>query len=214
MEETALGFSWSDPTPGDRWNFTYDGACVSVGTIGLGQVVARIYRRRSTDDLFASEEFWGVLVRNETSGGQSTSNAGGGLTSREVAEEFVEDHLFGALRDWYRCRTCGCLTGDGWHQLDGLRLRSEQSCHECDFWRRVVAQRAASPGIFAVVKGCVYQVGPEPAPGSERSGLGHGGRRFEIVWRDGRRVVTTNLWHRGQVSPAFRCVFPDDADFA
>lgn len=62
-----------------------------------------------------------------------------------------------------------------------------------------------------IVGHTVYTIEPETdAPGYCK---GFGGRRWDIVFLDGRRVTTTNLWHGSTVPPKWRERWPDTARF-
>jgi len=82
--------------------------------------------------------------------------------------------------------------------------RGEEMCQGCTFWRSV---RDSDP---VVISGQAYTIGPEDAPACLR---GFGGSRYRIRFHDGREVVTTNLWCRGDVPPGWRQELPDNATF-
>ena len=215
-DPAALRFRWEQPVPGDRWNYdsiSLGATCVRVGRIRDGQVIARIFRGKplAEDEMFGRERFSAKLVHREGDGGCSSKYLGD-YSTEDQAMDLAEDFMFGALRDWITCRTCGCLAN--LETRDEHRLRAAGLCFLCDFWHDKVAKVRAGAGLFAVVNGRLYNVGPEGAGGGDSSGRGHGGRRFDIRWRDGRRVVSTNLWSCGDVPPHFRDQLPDDADFA
>lgn len=63
------------------------------------------------------------------------------------------------------------------------------------------------------VDGEHYWIGDENAPKYAGS-RGFGGSRFVIVFHDGRRVVSTNLWTQGVIPPSYRDRLPDNARFA
>ena len=42
---------------------------------------------------------------------------------------------------------------------------------------------------------------------------GFGGRKFTILFHDGRVVETNCLWHQGKISKRFREMLPDNAVF-
>jgi hypothetical protein len=54
---------------------------------------------------------------------------------------------------------------------------------------------------YVVTAGVMYRIGPEPERG-QRFGLGYGGRRWYIVWPDGTKQSTRNLWDWGNTDLA------------
>jgi hypothetical protein len=42
---------------------------------------------------------------------------------------------------------------------------------------------------------------------------GFGGRKFIILFEDGRKVITTNLWSQGEIPKSFREDLPNNAKF-
>lgn len=77
-------------------------------------------------------------------------------------------------------------------------------CFGCAFWG---VHKQNYTGHF-VADGTCYFIGPEE-PSSIR---GFGGRKFRVVFHDGRDpVITTNLWHNGEIPAVWRSEFPDDA---
>jgi hypothetical protein len=92
---------------------------------------------------------------------------------------------------------------------DQVAVKVHRSWHSSeDYWEM---QLAEEPERRVVVDGVHYRLGEEAfGRGSSR---GHGGRRFDIRFRDGREVATTNLWRQGVVPPKFREQLPDNAVF-
>jgi len=43
---------------------------------------------------------------------------------------------------------------------------------------------------------------------------GYGGRKFVIKFKDGRKVVTHNLWHQGTIPDELRNILTDNATFS
>lgn len=78
-------------------------------------------------------------------------------------------------------------------------------CRECDFW--LEQWRDGNSGV-ARIKGAHYRIGVEHS-----NFKAQGGRKFTIEFFDGREVVTTNLWHQGQIPPRFRNLLPNNATF-
>jgi hypothetical protein len=79
-----------------------------------------------------------------------------------------------------------------------------------ELWEQRI--REFDPTRKAIIGAEFYSIGDEAMRGT-RDCRGHGGRKFVIVFTDGRRVVTTNLWYGGTVPPKFRDRLPDSAVF-
>jgi hypothetical protein len=86
-----------------------------------------------------------------------------------------------------------------------------------DFW----TQHSPHPDIWlqpadcasdrrVVVNGEHFTLGDDEPGGRFK---GHGGRRFDIEFFDGRRVTTRDLWHQGVIPPKHRERYPDNARF-
>lgn len=60
------------------------------------------------------------------------------------------------------------------------------------------------------VDGVHYMCGDNDTPYGSR---GFGGHRFNILFHDGRRFVSTNLWCQGDIPEVFRGLMPDNARF-
>ncbi|MFG1709165.1 hypothetical protein ACFLIM_38840 [Nonomuraea sp. M3C6] len=67
---------------------------------------------------------------------------------------------------------------------------------------------AVDPAARVVVDGEHYAI-----CGNTGGFRGHGGRRFDIAFHDGRTATTRNLWHQGTVPPEWRHRYPDNARF-
>lgn len=79
-----------------------------------------------------------------------------------------------------------------------------------DFWGPGGLRDRDDPARRVVIDGQHYLLGEE-RPG--QTGDGFGGARFDIEFRDGRRVTTRNLWHQGAIPPRWRWRYPDNARF-
>lgn len=73
------------------------------------------------------------------------------------------------------------------------------------FWAGLALRRG--DGLSVVADGAHYRIGPEDAQGFR----GFGGAAWIVRFYDGRVVRTTNLWHQGEIPPAWRGLLPDNA---
>jgi len=102
----------------------------------------------------------------------------------------------------YDCVLCGEAYDSSSHY--GMEeAEKAKRCFHCDFW---VQKIQSGKGVR--INGHHYQIGRE---GDAFPGFS--GRRFVILFRDGTRVVTTNLWHQGEIPERFRDTLPDNAEF-
>jgi hypothetical protein len=67
------------------------------------------------------------------------------------------------------------------------------------------------------VEGKCYHVSEEPTNEEKRKtggwGFGHGGFEFLIDCFDGRKIITSNLWHNGTIPKHFKDQLLDNARF-
>lgn len=88
------------------------------------------------------------------------------------------------------------------------------TCQGCGVW--VAAALARHAGTVVAEKGgsrdqFIFDPACPVVSGQEMSELGFGGLRWLVVFGDGRRVVTNNLSHLGEVPPWFWEWFPVNA---
>ncbi len=82
--------------------------------------------------------------------------------------------------------------------------------HHDEFWGPGGIADTADPGRWAVIDGAFFTIGDGDGFGGV---AGFGGKRWEIEFFDGRRVVTRDLWPTGQITPKWRERWPDNARF-
>lgn len=103
-----------------------------------------------------------------------------------------------------KCPVCGKeLKPYEEHHLD-----EKGECFECSLWRERLSLVGNSN--VAIINGTFYTIGDEDSKDPFR---GFGGDKFIIKFKDGREVITTNLWCGGEISEHWRSQFPDNADF-
>lgn len=109
-----------------------------------------------------------------------------------------------------KCKECGKREDGNWADSEAKKLERHQLCFNCNFWREKVWIKDRL-GI-ARIDGSHYTIGKEEKshPSEFR---GFGGSKFVIVFNDGRRVKTTNLWHQGSIPEHFKERLPDNAKF-
>lgn len=105
----------------------------------------------------------------------------------------------------YMCVECGA-EGNAGSYHGGEEIYAARACFNCHFWLKKVVSRD-EPGVVRA-GGIHYTIGKEG-----EAFPGFSGQRFVVVFNDGRRVETTNLWHQGTIPERFRERLPDNATF-
>lgn len=109
------------------------------------------------------------------------------------------------------CKECGGknvpLT---WMEPLRSRMEKNELCFDCQFWHDKMA--IADDPNTARIAGQHYIIGPK-RPGVPKAYCGFAGNPFCILFYDGRRVETTNLWHQGDIPERFKERLPNNARF-
>lgn len=136
---------------------------------------------------------------------------------------------FGMAPGVFYCRQCNKpIETRNLIESSAKALREERLCFSCGYWSGISPSLAfrASPTIdvnevpkprdlgpnVAIIAGTVYGIA-DTRPKGDRQFLGFGGARHDILFNDGRRVTTWNLWHRGNIERFARGALPDNAIF-
>ena len=85
----------------------------------------------------------------------------------------------------------------------------ENLCFDCSFWLKKTNLPVEDEAKRVIVNGQHFRLG------SVHSGpfRGFGGRKFTVLFHDGRLVETCCLWHQGEIPEMFREWLPDNAIF-
>ena len=78
------------------------------------------------------------------------------------------------------------------------------------FWERLLEDDLKRSQQVAIIDGHHYIIEPE---NSKEPFRGFGGDKFIIHFKDGREVITTNLWYQGEIPEEYKEKFPNNADF-
>ena len=81
-------------------------------------------------------------------------------------------------------------------------------CFKIDFWNDKV--KVKDDPRTARISGRHYHISEE---NSRSPFKGFGGCKSVIKFFDGREVITTNLWHNGEIPESHRGLLPDNAEF-
>ncbi len=129
------------------------------------------------------------------------------------------------LRGLAPCRECGEKPFGRWQKSCQEEMDARGLCFHCNHWTNKLSKVTENT---AIIQGSIYEIGESELAiarrchwpvekGRLRSDyqhvLGHGGAEFEILFDDGRRVTTTNLWAGGLIPAHFRGRLPDNATF-
>ena len=108
-----------------------------------------------------------------------------------------------------KCPTCGKELGaNSLYSSDERSMKEKGECFECSLWRDRLPLVGNSN--VAIIDGTFYTIDDEDSKSPFR---GFGGDKFVINFKDGRQVITTNLWCGGDISDAWKDKFPNNADF-
>jgi len=108
---------------------------------------------------------------------------------------------------YFLCAECGDETRP--------RTREEEErglCWNCAFWQTWVERKDHPAYREHIVRigANHYLLAPEDSFARPR---GLCGTRLAILFKDGRRVETSNLWHQGVIPMRWRIRLPDNATF-
>lgn len=105
------------------------------------------------------------------------------------------------------CKKCGKIFDACYHNF-GLEMIERGLCFTCLFWEK--RKEIKDRHDVARINGTHYQIARDD-PNAYFKGFG--GREFKILFNDGRRVITHNLWCQGNIPERFRDELPDNAVF-
>lgn len=106
------------------------------------------------------------------------------------------------------CEICGQTFAKSLYMEPYQNICSSE-CLNKKFWLEIIEEKECHP----VIDGVCYYLDRNNLEG-KRGFQGFAGRRFKIRFLDtGEEVVTTNLWHNGEVPEEFRDRLPDTAEF-
>jgi hypothetical protein len=83
------------------------------------------------------------------------------------------------------------------------------NCFDCSFWLKKINLPEEDEARLVIVDGQHYRLGLN----NSAPFRGFGGRKFTVLFHDGRIVETSCLWHQGEIPEEFRKWLPDNAIF-
>lgn len=88
-------------------------------------------------------------------------------------------------------------------------------CFSCYHWTQVFDTKKMEQMVSVRTSDgehyCFARNNPIKTNVTSNSSLGHGGRRFKIIFDDGTTVITNNLWAQGVMPEYWRKKFPSNA---
>ena len=84
-----------------------------------------------------------------------------------------------------------------------------KNCFDCSYWLKKVHLPEKYRRNQVIVNGEHFMIGPEEATLFK----GMGGHPYTILFDDGRKVQTNNLWNQNRIPDAFRDLLPNNAVF-
>lgn len=105
------------------------------------------------------------------------------------------------------CKECGVTHKAKYVEEVKNRMLKESLCFKCLHWTRWM-ENASDPNVVRV-NHKHYYIGDEMARGMR----GFGGSEWNIVFHDGRKITSTNLWFQGDIPKHFTDRLPDNAKF-
>lgn len=109
----------------------------------------------------------------------------------------------------YKCRICGATDNlENWINGNISKIMEEEGvCFRCAFWLEKIALTDENT---VVVNGVRYTIG-EDDPNQIFKGFS--GRKFDIEFFDGRKIVSHDVWCQGRIPDRFR-TYPELQDNA
>ena len=110
-----------------------------------------------------------------------------------------------------KCPICGNEIGR--FVSDTRAMEEHGKCFSCEIWEDRYNKFQKLPKdqhSIAIIDGTFYTIGDENDPSPFR---GFGGDKFVIRFKDGKEIITTNLWCGGDIDPYWQKYLPNNADF-
>lgn len=111
----------------------------------------------------------------------------------------------------YKCKECGKNEAAKYMEPTRSEMVKRSLCFKCNFWYEKTWIK--DEPYVARIDGKHYQIGDPLPPGTPKHCAGFGGSEFKIKFHDGRVVITSNLWHQGDIPDHFKERLPNNAEF-
>ena len=105
------------------------------------------------------------------------------------------------------CLHCGSIINTTYREPTKSELIRDNVCFFCNFWMGYIEKK--NNLSIARIDGNHYIISPDGPAGFK----GFGGRKFTIIFNDGREITSHNLWHQGTIPDHFKKQLPDNAKF-
>ena len=114
-----------------------------------------------------------------------------------------------------KCKECSAEISLNYMESSKTRMIERKLCFICLFWSNYVdcvEFGTIATQRIARINHKHFVIGNEGK--SRRAEFrGYGGAKFVIIFNNGDRVETTNLWAQGEIPERFRNRLPDNAKF-
>lgn len=104
---------------------------------------------------------------------------------------------------WVLCKECGERQQATYSEPTKSKMVEYELCFHCLFWTEFVWAKDDPKNVRW--RHHHYTIGEEDAKGER----GNYGRKYAVYFQ-GRRVITTNLWHQGEIPERFWDRLPDN----
>lgn len=105
------------------------------------------------------------------------------------------------------CRECGGLVATHYYNRESLITKN--MCFSCDLWDDRVKQSKVDSQVV-IINHCFYTFKPFVTNKEQYAFLGHASREFKIL-KDGKEIISNNVWFGGEIPKHFRDKMPDNA---
>jgi hypothetical protein len=107
----------------------------------------------------------------------------------------------------FNCQICGEIENLTYTEERQRQLAHHRICFSCNFWVERFWFHLTDPQSV-ICNREAYMARDTPL---ERRFRGYGGRKFTFYMLDGRTIVSTDVWHQGEVPEHFSHLLPDNA---
>lgn len=122
------------------------------------------------------------------------------------------DSLIGTI---VHCVVCSKDETLHWNEHCNAKLTLLHQCFNCNFWSEKVEWAHFGDEHYELavrVNGQHFLISEDPKPG-QNGFFGYGGSAFYIHFHGGRKVISRNVWHQGDIPEHFKHLLPDNAVF-
>lgn len=105
----------------------------------------------------------------------------------------------------HHCIECGKLETGNWMDKCAKELNERELCFDCNHWYSLFLRK--NDNNVVRYKKCHYIIGNQKVPGKFN---GFCGDWFDIIFIDGRKERTCDLWYQGTIPELWQNRLPDN----